>query len=319
MKVLILFGGKSFEHDISCLSARNIYNSIDKEKYEVSLCGIDKNGIWKEYNGDINSIVNGFWTLNSDEIKDVISYLKDFNIVFPVIHGFPLESGDLLGLFNTFDIKFVGSDLESNTICYDKELTKLIVSNNGIDVTPYIVIHNINDIDNMDIEYPVIIKPSRCGSSIGIFKCNNYDELKNNLKESFKYDNKVLIEKFINAREFECGVLNGTPSIAGEILPHNEFYDFDSKYSLDSKEIIPANIDEDLKNKIMNTSKKIFEILNLKNIARIDYLYEKDNNILYFSEVNTMPGFTDISMYPKLFNYMGITNKELVDKLIIGK
>ena len=317
MKVLLMFGGQSYEHEISCMSLRNIYLNIDKEKYDVSVCGIDKEGIWYIVN-DIES-VNGSWNLFSTKIDNISSYLKSFDIVFPVMNGFPLESGDIIGLFNTLGVKYVGSGSIENGISYDKEVTKLLTSTKGINVTPYKVVFNEKEIDNLDIDYPVIIKPSKCGSSIGIYKCNNYEELKNSIKESFKYDNKVLIEKFIHAKELECGVLIDKASIVGEIIPHNEFYDYDSKYVLDSNILIPADINESLMNEIRETSLKIFKILGLKDIARIDYLYDIDNKILYFSEINTMPGFTDISMYTKLFNHMGISTKEIIDKLINGK
>lgn len=317
-KILILFGGNSFEHIISCKSAKTILNHIDRNKYQITSAVIDKDNTWYEYD-DETKYIESWKERNIIKINSIIDYLKQFDKVFPIIHGNPLENGNLQGLFNLFDIKYVGTDLSGSIIGYDKELTKIICNHHNIPQIPYQVITKKEKNKNINIEYPVIIKPSKCGSSIGINIANNQKELTKYINEAFIYDDKVIIEKYIKSREFECAILETKKLIIsdiGEIRSSNNFYDYESKYILDSKLIIPTNINKELKKQIQELSSKIFKILNLKNLSRIDFLYDYNNNKLYFNEVNTMPGFTDISMYPLLIKEKGIPIKELITNLI---
>ena len=317
-KILILFGGNSYEHLISCKSAKTILTHIDRKQYQITSTIIDKDNTWYEYDDEIKYLET--WKeRNIIKINNIIDYLKQFDKVFPIIHGNPVENGNLQGLFNLFGIKYVGTDLSGSIIGYDKELTKIICNHHNIPQVPYQVITKKEKNKNINIEYPVIIKPAKCGSSIGINIANNQKELTKYINEAYKYDDKVIIEKYIKSREFECAILETKKLIIsdiGEIRSSNDFYDYESKYILDSKLIIPANINKELKKQIQDLSSKIFKILNLKNLSRIDFLYDYNNNKLYFNEVNTMPGFTDISMYPLLLKEKGIPIKELITNLI---
>ena len=319
-KILILFGGNSEEHKISCLSAKTILEKIDRTKYEVSSVGIDRNNNWYIFNDSLELLKNNTWKKgNINKLTNIVEYLKTFDKVFPIIHGNPEENGNLQGLFNLFNIKYVGSDLLGSIISYDKDITKKICNNYNIPQIPSITITKNKKIKKTNIEFPVIIKPSKSGSSIGINIANNIKELNKYLKEAFKYDNKVIIEKYINAREFECSILQDKKikiSPVGEIKSSNKFYDYIAKYEKESNLLIPAPISKQLEKQIKELSYKIYNILELKDLARIDFLYDYNNNILYFNEVNTMPGFTDISMYPLLFKKYGINIKNLITKLI---
>lgn len=319
-KILILFGGDSQEHLISCKSAATITKNIDTSLFDVSTIYIAKDNTWYIYNKDINLIINNTIDLSSlEKITNHIEYLKLFDKVFPIMHGNPCENGNIQGMLNMFNIPYVGSNLQSSIISYDKELTKIICHNYQIPQVPYIVVTNKKAIKKLDIEFPVIIKQAKCGSSIGINIANNIKELNKYIKEAFNYDDKVIIEKYIKSRELECAILEDKKlkvSPVGEIKSSNTFYDYEAKYIKDSNLIIPAKIDKSLEKQIQDLSIKIFKILSLSNLSRIDFLYDYNNDILYFNEVNTMPGFTSISMYPLLFNYIGISTKELITKLI---
>lgn len=318
-KILILFGGNSHEHIISCKSAKTILTHIDKSLYNITAVGIDHQNNWYLYLDDINLIDESWQNRNIEKITNIIEFLKQFDKVFPIIHGNPEENGNIQGMFNLFNIEYVGTDLLGSIISYDKELTKIICNHHKIPQVPYITITENKKIKNIPIPYPVIIKPAKCGSSIGINIANNVKELNEYVNLAFKYDNKVIIEKYIKARELECAILQTNkiiPSPIGEIRSSNTFYDYEAKYLKDSSLIIPANINKELAKEITKLSKKIFNILSLSTLARIDFLYDYNEEKLYFNEVNTMPGFTDISMYPLLFKEVGINIKNLITKII---
>ena len=259
-----------------------------------------------------------------DKITNILEYLKIFDKVFPVIHGNMMEDGMLPGLFKMFNIPYIGSSNAGSVISYDKDFTKKICDSYNIKQVPYTIIKDKKKIKKLDFDFPVIVKPCRCGSSIGINVAHNIKELNKYIKEAFKYDNKVIIEKFIgNALELECAVIDNNRKIivtnVGMIISCKSWYDYDAKYILDSKTVIPAPISLELKNKVQELTYKIFDILELKDLARVDFLYDKDLNILYFNEVNTMPGFTSISMYLKLCNDIGIKTKDLITILLKNK
>ena len=318
-KILILFGGNSHEHVISCKSAKTILTHIDKSLYNITAVGINHQNNWYLYLDDINLIDESWQNRNIEKITNIIEFLKQFDKVFPVIHGNPEENGNIQGMFNLFNIEYVGTDLLGSIISYDKELTKIICNHHKIPQVPYITITENKKIKNIPIPYPVIIKPPKCGSSIGINIANNVKELNEYVNLAFKYDNKVIIEKYIKARELECAILETNKIITspiGEIRSSNTFYDYEAKYLKDSSLIIPANISKELAKEITELSKKIFNVLSLSTLARIDFLYDYNEEKLYFNEVNTMPGFTDISMYPLLFKEVGINIKNLITKII---
>lgn len=318
-KILVLFGGNSYEHQISCISAKTILENIDKNKYIVSAVGISQNNEWYIFNDNLELLKNNNWQNgNIKKIDNIIEYLKSFDKIFPIIHGNPEENGNIQGLLNLFNIKYVGTDLLGSIISYDKDLTKIICNNYNIPQIPSITLTN-NNIKNINIDFPLIIKPAKCGSSIGINIAKNKKELKEYINEAFQYDNKIIIEKYIKARELECALLKDKKiriSPIGEIKSANTFYDYDAKYNKNSNLLMPAPITKKIQKQIKELSYKIFNILELKDLARIDFLYDYNNDILYFNEVNTMPGFTSISMYPLLFKKYGISIKNLITKLI---
>ena len=318
-KILVLFGGNSYEHYISCLSAKTIIENIDQKKYEVTIAGITKNNEWYIYDDNLDLFTKDWTKAKLKKIDNIIGFLKQFDKVFPIIHGNPEENGNLQGMLNMFNIKYVGADLLGSIISYDKDITKIICEKYNIPQVPYLTITENKPLKKIAIDYPVIIKPAKCGSSIGINIANNLKELNSCIKEAFKYDNKVIIEKFIKSRELECAVLFDKKlkaSPVGEIKSVNTFYDYEAKYEKDSDLLIPAPISKELTKQIQDLALKIFKVLELKDLSRIDFLYDYNNDILYFNEVNTMPGFTSISMYPLLFNEIGISTKELITKLI---
>ena len=280
-KVLIIYGGKSYEHDISIKSYNAIINNIDKEKYIVDSIYITKEGIWLN---------------NNTEIPDIIEFIKQFDVVFPMIHGYGGEDGKLQGMLDLFGIKYVGSKCGSSYICMDKIRTKEILNNYDIPQVKYEVYK-----DELNIDYPVIIKPSSGGSSIGINVAHNIEEFDKYIVEAKKYDSKVIVEEFLeNPKEIECACLKDKDELIieiGSIEQNNAFYDYKTKYENDN---IVTNINpsiNDIEKKLKEYCTKIFNILDLDGYARIDFLY-KDK--LYLNEINTIPGFTDISMFPML-------------------
>lgn len=318
-KILILFGGNSFEHNISCKSAKTILENIDRKKFDITSVGIHQNK-WYIFDDDLNLLSNNSWLQgNTKQINNIIEFLKQFDKVFPIIHGNNGETGDLSGLFNLFDVPYISSNIIGHATSYDKDLTKIICNHHHIPQVEYLTLYNNKKIKNINFDFPVIVKPSSCGSSIGINIANNIKELNKYIKIAFKYDKKVIIEKFIKAKELECAILENNKlivSTVGEIKPTNTFYDYESKYVLDNNIQIPANIDKKIIKQIQEYSVKIYKILSLKDLARIDFLYDYENNKIYFNEVNTIPGFTSISMYPQLFKEKGINIKELITKLL---
>jgi len=314
-KVLVLFGGNSFEHDISCKSVINVIDSIDKNLYNYEIVGITKNNEWIKCNRE--NIINKDWyTLN--KIDNIIEYLNNIDIVLPVLHGKNVEDGKLQGFFDLFNIKYVGCKTEASVIGMDKNLSKIFFNSIGIPQVPYMKYdNNIEEIETLG--YPLIVKPANGGSSIGINKANNIQELQKAIDNALKYDNNIIVEKFIISRELECAVIEDNGIIIsdiGEIKYNNDFYDFEDKYINEVELIIPSNIDNNIKDKIKEYSKKIFEYLGCSNLSRIDYLYDIENNKIYLNEINTLPGFTNISMYPLLLNNLGYSNSDIITTLL---
>ena len=311
-KVLILFGGNSFEHDISCRSVNFIIDNIDKTLFDYSLVGIDKSNNW--YQVLCDKVSKDWFNEKNKRVDNIIEYVKTFDDVFPMIHGNGGEDGKLQGLFELYNIKYVGCNSFSSLVCYDKYLTKLVVEKIGV---PQVEYYRYEDMDK--ISYPVIVKPCKCGSSIGINVCDDIESLKECVENAYKYDDNVVIEKFIkNKRELECAVLESGDKLivsnVGEIVVDG-WYDFDSKYVNETKTCI-SNIDEDVKNLVREYSVKIFKSLNCKGFSRVDFLYDVDTKQLYFNEINTIPGFTSISMYPQLIKEYGIEYSDLITRLL---
>lgn len=303
-KITVIYGGKSFEHDISIRSYKSFVENINK-KYQLSTIYVDKDGLWYENNKLMNNVVD---------------FLKEQDVIFPLIHGNIGEDGKLQGLFETFDIKYVGSNTISSALAMDKAFCKIILDKYNIKQVPYVILNKKTKIKEITskLNYPVIVKPANGGSSIGISIANNARELIKALSNAFKYDKKVVVEKFVKARELEVGVIENNGIICSSIgeIKSQGFYDFDSKYIKDTEVIVNADLKKETKLKIKEYAREIFKILECSGFARVDFLYDEINEELYFNEINTIPGFTDISMFTKLFINDGYSYSEIIDILI---
>lgn len=326
IKLGVIYGGKSTEHDISEMSAKSVIENLNKEKYEVHEIYINKYGKWFENkNGQIEEIYNLLWTL------------KELDVVFPVLHGKYGEDGTIQGMLEMLGIPYVGCGVLASAIGMDKAYTKIIFERAGIPQTKYIYIRKrengyymVNDNfeeEELKIEkitsklkFPMFVKPSNSGSSVGVKKVITIEELKSAIENAQQYDNKILIEEEIVGKEVECAILEDEKinvSTVGEIKSAEEYYSFDAKYNIpESKTIIPAEIANDEAQRIKKLAIKAFKAIDGKGLARVDFFIENETNKIYINEINTMPGFTQISMYPKLFENIGIGYTELLDKLI---
>lgn len=331
-KVAILFGGQSTEHEVSRVSAASVLRNIDSAKYEVYPIGITKAGEWFEYTGSVDKIESGEWEKDefykSSKGQEIL-FSKEVDVVFPVLHGLYGEDGTIQGLCKLIGIPCVGPGVLSSSVCMDKVYTKYVLSCFDIKQADYVVVKSneykekkdeiIKSIENK-LGYALFIKPSNSGSSVGITKAHNRDELEAGLENALKYDRKVLVETAINAREVEVAVLgndNPKASVPGEIVPAKEFYDYEAKYeNAASKLLIPADLSKDKIEEVKDTAVKVYSALDCAGMARVDFLVDKDNLKIYLNEVNTIPGFTKISMYPKLWEATGKEYTKLLDELI---
>ncbi len=334
LRVGVLFGGKSKEHYISILSASSVLKEIDKSKYIPIPIAIKKNGkIASEketkdmLDDNLKNLVIKSFPYNSFGINPLEKNLID--VIFPVLHGPNGEDGTIQGWLELLGIPYVGSGVLGSSISMDKEIMKRVLDNHSLPILPYHSflkhhwINNKNQIISeieLKLSYPIFVKPANMGSSLGISKTNNKNQLAKGIEEALKYDVKVLVEQGITPREIEVAILgneNPKASIPGEIIPCKDFYNYEAKYfSNDSKLIIPADLSSSVKEKIKHYSIKTFLALNCSGLARIDFFIDKKNNKIYVNEINTIPGFTNISMYSKLWSATGISYKELIHKLI---
>ena len=340
-KLGVIFGGTSTEHDVSIVSGTSVLKNLDKNKYQIFPIYINKNGDWFEciYNNETYKVGDEINT--SHKIENICKYLQNLNIVFPVLHGLGGEDGTIQGMLELLKIPYVGSKVLSSSLCMDKVYTKVIFEKANINQAEYVYIRKYNDnyifIDKdfteeiLDIyevlqritdriEFPIFVKPSNSGSSVGINKANDIEELKSAIEHAILFDNKILIEEGINGKEIECAVLGNEEvraSVLGEIIPADKFYSFNAKYNnKESKTIIPASLQEELSNKIREIAIKAYKATDCKGLARVDFFVNDKTEKIYINEINTIPGFTEISMYPKLWEASGVTYTELLDKLI---
>ena len=332
-KVAILFGGQSTEHEVSCMSAYSVIKNIDREKFDTVLIGITKNGDWTEIcNDDTESIKDGSWSKKAvcgAGISGAIGLLEKCDVAFPVLHGLWGEDGTVQGIFELAGIPYVGCGVLASAVSMDKAYTKVILKDAGIPQCRHTVVYRSEILSESnehiervekEIGYPCFIKPSNSGSSVGVFKVKNCDELVSSLKEAQKYDRKIIVEEFIDGREIECAVLgneNPVASTPGEIIPSKEFYDYEDKYQSGASVVeIPANIPEEKRKEIRKYAVKAFKALDCAGLSRVDFFYTRNGGEIILNEINTLPGFTDISMYGKMMNHDGIEFRELVTKLI---
>lgn len=341
-KIGVIFGGMSTEHDVSIVSGTSVIRNLDETKYDIYAIYIDKSGNWYKYSDSEKKILEVGSTINvSEKIENVTEYLKQLDVLFPVLHGLYGEDGTIQGLFELLQIPYVGCKVLSSCVGMDKVYTKTVLEKANINQAKSVYIRKYNKnyiyIDehfnesilslkeislriSEKLGFPLFIKPSNSGSSVGVNKAKTLEELENCIEYASKYDKKILIEEFINGREVECAVLGNEDikaSCVGEILPAEEFYSFDAKYKNSNSALcIPANLPENTSEEIRQLAIKAFKAIDGKGLSRVDFFVDKDNGKIYLNEINTLPGFTSISMYPKLWEQSGIKYSELLDKLI---
>jgi len=345
INVAVIFGGNSSEHDVSLVSAYNVLKNIPKDKYEVTCIGITKKGTWLYYPGSYESIPNGAWESNADCTHTVLSvdpvykgflmldnghyYHRKVDVIFPVLHGKNGEDGTIQGMFELAQIPYVGCGVLASASCMDKSFTHMILEANGIktakfDTILYANILNLNsEVDRVEknLTYPMFVKPANAGSSIGISKAKDRASLIDAINLAFAHDSKVVIEETIVGRETEVAVFGFNDliaSIPGEIetVSKYDFYDFEAKYE-DASTIlhIPADFDEITTKKIQETAKKAYKAMGCQGLSRCDFFVLENGDVI-LNEINTLPGFTPISMYPKLMNEIGIDYPTLLDNLL---
>ena len=340
LRVGILFGGKSAEHEVSLRSAKNVYAALDTDKFEGVLMGIDKNGKWFSRESAITM-------LNSPDPKLVVFRTGDglalipgapegslvtmqgieptLDVVFPVLHGTNGEDGTVQGLLKLLDLPFVGPGVLGSAVGMDKDVAKRLLRDAGIPVSKFVTAYKHQraklsyDALVAELGSPMFVKPANAGSSVGVHKIKTVADFDAAIDDAFRYDTKILIEEFINGREIEVAVLGNedvAASVPGEIIPHHEFYSYEAKY-LDENGAgleIPAKLDAGMAEKIRATAVATFKVLACEGMARVDFFLRGDE--LFVNEINTIPGFTSISMYPKLWEASGVSYRELITKLL---
>lgn len=344
IKVGIIFGGKSAEHEVSLQSAKNIVDAIDKTKYEVVLIGIDKLGKW-HINDQTSYLINAdnpkLIQLNkSNETVAIVPGETDhqlihaskeididqLDVIFPIVHGTLGEDGSMQGMLRIANLPFVGASVLSSALCMDKDIAKRLLKEAGVNVAKGVAFTRAkkNNIDfdevKAQLNVPMFIKPANQGSSVGVSKVSTKKEFDEAIRVAFQFDHKLIVEESVVGREIECAVLgNAEPcaSVPGEILPQTEFYSYESKYIDESgaELAIPADLPDEMVKKVQAAAVNVFQALECEGLARVDF-FLKENGDIYVNEVNTLPGFTRISMYPKLWEISGVSYPELINRLI---
>ena len=345
LSVCILFGGMSPEHEVSLRSAESVLNNIDHEKYNVFPVGITKDGDWMLFGGkDYAELPAGTWMNNEANCRAAISPIRGqgllrfegdcvvrerIDVVFPVMHGENCEDGAVQGLLELAGIPYVGPHVAASAVAMDKTLTKLVVDQAGVPQAAWHLVRSAELEHNVDhvvealeqkFTYPMFVKPAGTGSSVGVSKAANREALGTALYAAAKFDTKILVEEFIDGREIEVAVMgNDSPaaSVCGEIDSGAEFYDYEAKYVTDtSVAYIPARISEEVEEQVRELAVKVYSAIGCQGLSRVDFFVTHEGNRIVFNEINTLPGFTSISMYPKLFAASGIPYGQLIDELL---
>lgn len=340
----IVFGGKSAEHEVSLQSAKNIVDAIDRDRYDVVLLGIDKDGKWHISDPDTYLIneddpkliqfnkTNQRVAVIPGEVEQQLinmstnEALKQIDVVFPIVHGTLGEDGSIQGMLRILNLPFVGSDLLGSAVSMDKDIAKRLLSEAGVQVAKGKAFkkHQVKDISfeqlKREFGLPLFIKPANQGSSVGVSRVENETEFNEGINQAFLYDHKVLIEEAIVGREIECAVLGNEQPIAslpGEILPQTSFYSYQSKYIDETGAILasPADLSIEETSTVKEKALAVFKVLECEGMARVDFFMKTDGSLVV-NEVNTIPGFTKISMYPRLWGISGIAYADLIDRLI---
>ncbi|MBV6304865.1 D-alanine--D-alanine ligase [Candidimonas humi] len=345
-RVGIIFGGKSAEHEVSLQSARNIVDALDKSRYEATLIGIDKQGQW-HVNDASNYLLNAenpaLIALNRSNVEVALvpgkhehqlvatqgapgPGLGQLDVIFPIVHGTQGEDGSLQGMLRMANLPFVGSDVLGSAICMDKDVTKRLLRDAGLAVAPFVAYSRGSaararfDEVAAELGLPLFVKPANMGSSVGVSKVRNEEEFRRAIALALEFDHKVLVEQAIAGREIECAVLgneNPQASVCGEVVLHDEFYSYDTKYINDdgAAVVVPADIDARASDEVRRIAVEAFLALDCAGMARVDVFLTPEGKVI-INEVNTLPGFTHISMYPKLWQASGMTYTELITRLI---
>lgn len=342
--ILVLFGGCSSEHDVSVVSANSVISNIDNSKYNVFMMGITKDGTWYLYEGSVDELPGDRWVFEGKKTRAQVSpdravhgitvFKEDgpenirMDVAFPVLHGKNGEDGTVQGLLQLAGIPFVGCDMTSSAVSMDKIFTNIVADEAGIAqakwdyVTKYEYEAGLKSLDTVaeKLGFPIFVKPANAGSSVGISKAKNREELEEAVVLALQHDSRILFEEFIDCFECECAVLGNDElitGVVGQVTPVNEFYDYDAKY-IDAGSVlnIPALVPEEKRKIIAEQAKRIFKALGCSGFSRVDFFVDKKDGRVLFNEINTIPGFTSISMYPKMIEAAGITYGELCDRLI---
>jgi D-alanine-D-alanine ligase len=306
INVAVLYGGRSGEHEVSIRSAESVKRALDRDKYNVTTIFITRDGRWEP-----------------SVILPEPGRNPDIDVVFPVLHGTFGEDGTVQGLLELADLAYVGAGVLASAASMDKAVMKRLCHEAGLPVVEYVVL-NRSDAGSSTVElpfaYPAFVKPANLGSSVGITKAKNAAELRGAVDIAMKYDSKIVVERGIVGREFECSVLGGQPVRAAapcEIFPSREFYDYEDKYLLDKAVIeLPAKLTPEQPAEMQRLAVGCFEAVGCEGMGRVDFLMETSTGQFYVNEINTIPGFTSISMYPKMWEYSGVPYSELLDRLI---
>ncbi len=347
LSVGVLYGGRSGEHDVSLCSAASVVSALDPRRFSVIAIGVARDGTWHVQDrpvvlddpafGRVMQLAKtGRWSVNHYEqggrlclCESVSGRTVSIDVVFPVLHGTFCEDGALQGLLELAMVPYVGADVLGSAIGMDKDVAKRLLRDAGIPVVPWFTVNRPAWTRNKsaaleaiaDLGYPLFVKPANAGSSVGVRKIKTSDELEPGIDYALQYDDRVLVEKAVNARELECAVLGNheaLASVVGEVVPSHEFYSYEAKYidPQGARLDIPARIGNELAEKIRDAAARAFAVLNCSGMARIDFFLERDGSEFYLNEINTLPGFTSISMYPKLMAATGMEYSGLLDRLI---
>ncbi len=333
-RLALVFGGRSGEHDVSVVSARSVAAAFDAERYEIVPMAIDRNGLWADPDaarkaladsGDCTNRVVGF---TGSCALDPRLLDGDIDVVFPVLHGPYGEDGTIQGLFEILGVPYVGSDHAASAICMDKSTTKRLLSQEGLPTPDWVTIDGSawtrdpggRRAECLALGLPIFVKPARLGSSVGISKVNEPEHLDAAVERALSHDRKVVVERGIDAREIEVAVLgNSEPraAVPGEVIPGHEFYDYEDKYLDDSCRLLaPAPLDHHVSRNVAKLALSAYRTLGCEGMARVDLFLERPTDTLWINEINTIPGFTAISMFPRLWGLTGLSYPELLDELV---
>lgn len=344
LSLAVIFGGVSSEHEVSRMSVTSILENLSNERYEVHMVGITKEGRWLLYTGPVEDILSGAWEqgpvtpafLSPDPSVHGLVALRDgkaetihVDVIFPALHGKNGEDGTIQGLFQLSGIPYVGCDTESSAICMDKAVTHSLLSSADIEQAHYLWFYadrfdaapdTIKNKIQARLDFPVFVKPASAGSSVGVSKVERFEDLDQAIRKAAREDKKVVVEEGITGQEVEVAVLGNRDcdaSLVGEIGASAQFYDYDDKYINGTSQLyIPARIPQEASEKIRQTAVRAYRLLGCSGLARVDFFVTAGDNRVILNEINTLPGFTSISMYPKLWMAMGLSYGELLDKLI---